>query len=107
MNPPRFGVSQVLTLLLALVPLALLVLPFAAPALYTPSLEPTAEQLRQARDAFTRHGGTYQYATDARTGKSAHWFRLPRRTRDADLASIPPLAFPFALDLSGTQVTNA
>src|SRR5262249_49645813 len=49
----------------------------------------------------------YLYATDARTQQSHHWFRLPRRTRDADLTTLPVLPFPFALDLSGTQVTGA
>ena len=67
MSSPRFGVRELVFLVLFPLPLALLVLPFAAPALYKPGAEPTAEQLQQARDAFGRRGGSYQYGTDPRT----------------------------------------
>lgn len=75
--------------------------------------EPTAQQLKAARqlkaakEAFAKLGAVYQETTSPRTKETIHRFHFPQTTTDADLKTLPNPSFPFALDLSGTQVTDA
>ena len=68
--------------------------------------EPTAEQLKAAQEAFAKIGARYEAGTNPLTKKTVHVFRMSRDTTDAELKRLPNPPFSFALDLSGTQVTD-
>jgi len=72
-----------------------------------PEREPTAEQIAVAVEAYAKVGATYRAIYYWRTKQTAHTFRLPRDTADADLDRLIDLPFAFALDLGCSEVTDA
>jgi repressor of nif and glnA expression len=71
-----------------------------------PPKEPTAEQLKEAKDAFAKIGADYKAVTDPQTKRVTHSFKMPEKTQDADLKNLPNPPFAFRLALIGTQVTD-
>lgn len=69
--------------------------------------EPTAEQVKAARDGFASQGGKYEYVLDPRTNRGTHTFTLPQGSRDDRLQKLPDVPFPFALNLQQTNLTEA
>jgi hypothetical protein len=71
-------------------------------------LEPTAEQLAAAKEAFAKHGAVYEASRDPamkRAFLTVHVFSLRGNTTDTDLNGLPDPPFYFALTLSSTKVT--
>ena len=69
--------------------------------------EPTPEQLKEVQNAFASLGAIYRVSGLTKTKQRIHDFRMPAKTTDADLKMLPPVPFPFTLDLQATQVTDA
>jgi RNA polymerase sigma factor (sigma-70 family) len=69
--------------------------------------EPTAEQLKEAQDAFAKIEGTYKEVTDPQTKQVTHEFVLPREIPEEDLKNLPSPPFAFGLVLQSAKITDA
>ncbi len=72
-------------------------------------LEPTAEQLAAAKEAYAKHGAIYIASDIPAMQKfflTKHVFSM-RDATDADLKGLPDLPFYFALTLSESKITDA
>ena len=69
--------------------------------------KPTAQQLKAAKEAFAKIGVGYTGMGNPLTEETDRVFYLQEGMTDAVLKRLPNPPFPFALDLSYSQVTAA
>ena len=70
-------------------------------------VQPTKEQLEDAKEAYAKFGAKYEVTTELKTKQTSHRFVMPTSTTDAELKGLPDLPFSFGLNLSVSQVTDA
>jgi hypothetical protein len=74
----------------------------------TNPLQPTAEQLKAAQEAYAKVGGTYAAKTHPVTGQTVHQFLFRGGLGGGDLTKLPDLPFPYGWTLGGDRsITDA
>src|SRR5688500_14030669 len=74
----------------------------------TKPVEPTAEQLKAAQEAYAKVGGTYAAQTHPVTKQTVHQFLFRGGLGGGDLTKLPNLPFPYGWTLGGDRgITDA
>jgi len=69
----------------------------------TGPVEPTAEQLKAAQEAYAKVGGTYAAQTHPVTGRTVHQFLFRGGLGGGDLTKLPDLPFPYGWTLGSDR----